>query len=843
MFKFRILTVMALLLAGQMVPGMPTASAAPQLLATLIVNTGADGNNRDSVLTLREALLIARGNLLTCLTDAEAAQIFDAGIYEETPAVCPTAGQRKSIGDALSGSADTIIFANSVSVVTPTSQLPGLGCTDGIRSDFSSNRRVTIQGASAGAGAHGLVLDCALSGANNLVSYLTVRNFAGNGIQAGGIQSSTFHGLEIHTNAGHGIELAAANARNPRGNRIGFDTSSTNRNIIRNNGGDGVRITGDFAIDTTAMNNLIQNSYIGTDAGGTTDQGNSGNGVKLINAWNNTISATLISGNSNDGVNVQGADSAGNGIFTSKIGTNAAGTAKLGNAAAGVAVLGGARTTQVGLAGRGNVIAGNGNGVFIADANTRLNSVKGNTIGTNFSSAAGLGNSVHGVTLYAGAFLNFIGGSRAAGDGNTISGNGQIGIDIANSDTYANYIYGNLIGTNQGGTAALGNGQGLRLFGGTHNNVIGDGGAMGGLSQYGNLISGNLNNGIGLYNSGTIENEINANFIGTNLAGTGVISNAQDGIVIQEAASSNVITANLISGNGGHGVRIQHAGSEGNQLYGNTIGLNVTRTGRLGNKLDGVSVQSGAVYNTIGAEGRGNTIAGNTRGVAIGGNGSDSNVVMDNAIGSSPSGAAGLGNSGDGVLVYGGAKYTLVGLLLDSGGNLISGNGGNGISIRDPGTHNTLVYGNLIGTNPAGNGALSNGANGVQISNSAMSSTIGSGSTFRNIVSGNANYGVLISDLGTQHNVIKASTIGASKDGNSAVANSAGGVAIINGAQSSTITGSIVAGNGGHGVMLDGADSTNNMIGWYNKIGLGAGDVALGNAGDGVRIQNSASNN
>ena len=167
----RLVLVLALMLP---IAPAQTVVAAPQVEATIAVNTGADGNTRDSVLTLREALMIARGELVNCLSNAEAAQLSDAGVFDDSAANCPTAGQRKSIGDPLAFSADTIIFAIGLSVITPTSQLPALYCLDKIRSDFSTVRRIAIQGGSAGAGAHGLRLDCNTAGSNNEVSYLTM---------------------------------------------------------------------------------------------------------------------------------------------------------------------------------------------------------------------------------------------------------------------------------------------------------------------------------------------------------------------------------------------------------------------------------------------------------------------------------------------------------------------------------------------------------------------------------------------------------------------------------------------------------------------------------------------
>jgi hypothetical protein len=58
-------------------------------------------------------------------------------------------------------------------------------------------------------------------------------------------------------------------------------------------------------------------------------------------------------------------------------------------------------------------------------------------------------------------------------------------------------------------------------------------------------------------------------------------------------------------------------------------------------------------------------------------------------------------------------------------GNVISGNGGEGVRIQDPGTTGTLVQGNKIGTNAAGTAAIPNTNAGVRIDNATANNSIG----------------------------------------------------------------------------------------------------------------------
>src|SRR5262249_1176721 len=83
----------------------------------------------------------------------------------------------------------------------------------------------------------------------------------------------------------------------------------------------------------------------------------------------------------------------------------------------------------------------------------------------------------------------------------------------------------------------------------------------------------------------------------------------------------------------------------------------------------------------------------------------------------------------------------------------ISGNSQWGGYITDSGTTGNLVEGNFIGTDGSGNAPLPNGYNGLDITSGAQSNTVG-GTTAaaRNIISGNANNGVVIAFSGASYN-------------------------------------------------------------------------------------------
>ncbi len=309
--------------------------------------------------------------------------------------------------------------------------------------------------------------------------------------------------------------------------------------MVSGNGGTGVWITGN-----ATSGNLVLGNKVGTNVEGTAAIGNGYWGVALQDSPANTVGGTtagagnVVSGNDEGGVAILFAGSVGDVVQGNLIGTNATGAAALGNGYSGVyvgdwGVTGDAATdATIGgtAAGAGNVISANGNwGVWISDAGTTGVVVEGNKIGTNLAGTAALGNAYDGVHLDGGASGNTIGGA-AAGAGNLISGNKEDGIDF--SEAGQNVVQGNFIGTNATGTAALGNRiDGVHLHTGSNGNLIG--------GAAGNVISGNLDNGVEISDSSG--NIVEANFIGTNAAGSAVLGNKVDGVLIKGGASDNKI--------------------------------------------------------------------------------------------------------------------------------------------------------------------------------------------------------------------------------------------------------------------------------------------------------------
>jgi len=283
---------------------------------------------------------------------------------------------------------------------------------------------------------------------------------------------------------------------------------------------------------------------------------------------------------------------------------------------------------------------------------------------------------------------------------------GDVGIHI--QDQGGNIIEGNYIGTDVTGTMNRGNFQGGVRIWDAPNNTIG-----GTTPEARNVISGNNGYAVGILLHGATANKVQGNFIGTDVTGTADLGNSNHGVFIYEAASSNTIgPGNVIVGNGGAGIEINGIGATGNQIVGNFIGTDVTGTLNLGNFDHGVRIWD-APNNTIGGttpESR-NVISGNNHmGVQILLPGGIGNKVQGNYIGIAVNGTTPLGNGDHGVEIREEASDNTIGP-----GNVIAGNGGDGIEINGVGVTGNHILGNFIGTDASRREPLGNTYAGVTI--------------------------------------------------------------------------------------------------------------------------------
>ena len=413
-------------------------------------------------------------------------------------------------------------------------------------------------------------------------------------------------------------------------------------------------------------------------------------------------------------------------------------------------------------------------------------------------------------------------------------------------------IEGNFVGTDVTGTAALGNRDGILIRLGASNNTIG-----GTTPGDRNLISANRERGVFIV-KGSTGNFVLGNYIGTDVTGGAALGNVISGVGIERGAQWNTVggttagARNIISGNDNTGVSIGEANTTNNEVLGNYIGTDATGTVAVGNRF-GVFISEGARNNTIGgtAAGSGNLIAGNDDdAVVIQDLGTAHNVVAGNFIGTDAAGTASLANSGNGVLIAGGASGNLIGGVEDAARNLISGNSANGVAIFNPGTTDNAVQGNFIGTDVTGTASLGNAAPGIAIGDHAANNVIGGTEAGAgNLISGNMSTGITIGtdvDPGATGNLVQGNYIGTDVTGSFALGNSNNGVNICCDATDNTIGGTgpgarnIISANGNNGVKIRGAGTADNVVSG-NYIGTDVtGTVARGNAGAGVAIDDGA---
>lgn len=332
---------------------------------------------------------------------------------------------------------------------------------------------------------------------------------------------------------------------------------------------------------------------------------------------------------------------------------------------------------------------------------------------------------------------------------------------------------------------------------------------------------------------------------GNVIRGLHILHFTGSGVDITGGAQNNLIggaTAgerNVISGNY-DGVNIVGSGTMSNTVIGNYIGTDATGTAAIGNEMAGVWIGDGAQHNVIGGAtaGERNIISDNGGdGVSIGGPGTAHNLVLGNFIGLDVSGTKPLPNS-QGVSMSDGASYNTV------QENVISGHEENpNIVLWDPDTSFNVIVGNLLGTDATGTAPIPS-AGGVAVRGGASDNRIG-GSTpgEGNLISGNRSHGIDIS-WGSARNQVVGNLIGTDTTGTLAIPNGMG--ILIRDAPDNVIGGSaegegnVISGNEGIGVAVSGAESVENEI-LGNHIGTDAtGTKALGNLEDGVGVDDGA---
>jgi hypothetical protein len=298
----------------------------------------------------------------------------------------------------------------------------------------------------------------------------------------------------------------------------------------------------------------------------------------------------------------------------------------------------------------------------------------------------------------------------------------------------------------------------------------------------------------------------------------------------------------------------------------------------LGNRGPGLYVSARSSRDLIGENPSGdpgvvaNVISAN-RGSGIVLTGSSRDTIAANRIGTNPAGSARMGNGGDGIELTRGADGNEIGgtdytdpttgeannptgdkgteppvFVVPPLGNLISGNGGNGVLITG-GSRGNKLNGNFVGTTASGNGALGNRDNGVWIDHAGRNSLTGctfveNPFVYYNVLSGNGLNGLRITS--SNNVVVQGNFFGIAANNAKALANRLNGILVEGTSANTQVGGVIPLGNVSAGNRRNGIEVTGRVRGFitFNTFGgLAAFGGAVPNGNDGVLITATGGDN
>jgi hypothetical protein len=744
-------------------------------------------------------------------------------------------------------------------VIKPASPLPTITTPTTVAGTTESKyHRVIIDGANAGPATSGLTV----AGGPSVIAGLIIRGFGMDGIDVSGAELSTrIVANTVENNGGEGILLDGVS-----GVEVG-DAAAGDGNVITGNGRDGLAISGGSA-------NIIAANHIGVS--GATAAANKSDGIIVAGSSSNTIGGSLpgqgnvVSGNDDNGIEMLGG-SANNTVEGNLIGVGPSGSGRVPNCSsfggnydcadillndvAGSTIGGTAGTTPAtGCTGRCNVISASDEyGIHIMGISAMNNQVQGNYIGTDASGTSALGS---GYGIWVDNASNTEIGGVTQGAENLISGN-RVGVQISGAGASGNKVQGNLIGATAAGAAALANGNGVNIVDSSNNTVGGTAGTTPGGPCTGacNVISGNTTDGLNVGGQAA-GNSIQGNFVGVNQAGSAALANGNlanfigDGILIQ--APGNTVggtqmgAGNVISGNVWNGLVVATSGTtiQGNRIATSADGSTAIPNPEGGLIVDGPSNTIGGTTGTSprkGCTGACNLISGNTGTTGLDIGQGDSNVVQGNYVGTDRSGQRSLPNN-EGILVHGVAD-TKIGGSRPGEGNVVSGNL-TGIAVAGTNANTvasgTAIQGNLVGTTADGKSALPNtGSFGIVLSFAPLTIVGGPGEGVGNVISGNANLGLLAEHPESTGVVIQGNRIGVDLTGRMSLANGDSGVeldqtvgTLIGGSRPGA--GNVITSSGADGIDLEGATG---IVVERNRIGTEiTGTKSFPNQQDGVAV-------
>ena len=449
--------------------------------------------------------------------------------------------------DALApGTASTIKFAipggafQTINLQAPLPKITTPATIDGTtQTGYTGTPLIELNGSSAGAGAVGLCYASTASGTASVptqVKALQIFSFNGAGVMDSGASCLSLANDYVGVQRPATYYLARGNAGGGVVISGGADDTITS-SVISANVGNGVTVTGSgAAYDTISADDL------GTDASGVTiidhagkSLANTGNGVLIsVGANHNTVTTSVLSNNQGDGVELTGSGTSSNVVSGDHLGTDVFGMIALPNLYNGVEVTGGASANTVGgtTASARDVISGNVNSGVSINTGATTTVVEGDFIGTDGTGTVAIPN--HTGVLVGASPSDTIGGATA-GSGDVISGNTIVGVWVTSGSSKV-IIAGDDIGTDLTGSQGVPNGTGVQIDASSTSNTVG-----GASAAARDVISGNTSAGVSISDSGTNNNLVAGDVIGTNAAGTTALGNGTAGVLIANFAHGNTV--------------------------------------------------------------------------------------------------------------------------------------------------------------------------------------------------------------------------------------------------------------------------------------------------------------
>lgn len=524
-----------------------------------------------------------------------------------------------------------------------------------------------------------------------------------------GSDSSKLLGISIGDASGAGVTLAASHIT-VASDYIGLATDGT----ALGNGGDGLLVTSASSDNLIGLN---PNADVG-------------------------VVSNVISNNAGNGITLDG--SSGNTLVDNRVGTDPTGTTAMANGQNGIWVTGGSNGNVIGgtaytdpstgtqndptgdkgsvtptfvVPPLGNLVSGNAANGILIDNNSQNNVLNGNFVGTTADGNSALGNALDGVAIN-GANNNELLGCTFKENPfvyyNVISGNGENGLHVTNSDNVT--VQANFFGIGADNATVVGNVNDGILVDGTSSNV-----QVGGVIPLGNVSAGNGANGIEV--AGSVSGFTTFNTFGGLFAFGGAAPNGNDGLLITATGGHQTVQTNVFSGNSGNGIEIG-GNASGVTVDPNIVGMTTNGKYVLANGGDGLLIDGTAHDNVIGGQQLSvipqNIFSGNDGyGVAIT-DATYNNSLLNSYVGVNVTGEVAAGNGQGGILIGGSSTGNLIGGVTATPENpdavIVSANTGNGITLEN-GTSDTTVLNNIIGYGADGQTILLN--SGVAVATNA----------------------------------------------------------------------------------------------------------------------------